>query len=101
MSNNRDVSYEVSSESDLRRVFEDIRQEVSRAESGPALGELYRRATYLMALTYASPWGETFDERGEYLRQVAEREFQETARKISHRAAQLGTEVDYPETWGT
>ena len=101
MSQNRNVSGEVGSEIDLRRTFEDIREDVSRAESGPALAELYRRAWYLITLTYAPPWGEKFDERGENLRRIAEREFQETARMISHRAAQLGTKVDYHETWGT
>jgi len=34
------------------------------------------------------------------LRRVGGAEFAETARKINQRAAAIGTEPDYDETWG-
>ena len=37
---------------------------------------------------------------GDALRQVAKEECATTARKINHRATQIGTEADYDETWG-
>jgi hypothetical protein len=97
----RDIYGEVNSERDLRRVFTDIRQDVDKADSRPALTELYRRAGYLITLTYAPSWREKFGEQAEQLRQLGEREFQQTAREINHRASQIGTEANYHETWGS
>jgi len=31
---------------------------------------------------------------------VGEEEFSKTAKEINHRAAEIGTEADYHETWG-
>jgi hypothetical protein len=101
MSRSRDIYGEVNNETDLRHIFQDICEDVDDAESRPALTELYRRAGYLLTLTHAPSWEEKFGERTERLREVGKREFGETARKINHRAAEIGTQADYRETWGT
>lgn len=100
MSQKHDIYGEVQRAVDLHRIFGDIQQDVAHADSRPALTELYRRAGYLITLTYAPSWLEKFGNQAEKLRQEGEREFQETARKINARAAQIGTEANYREAWG-
>jgi len=91
---------EVDNASDLKRIFAQIRGEVEQADSRPALTELYRRAGYLVTLTHSPAWEKKFGAEVATLRQIAEDEFRETARKINQRAQQIGTEADYDETWG-
>ena len=100
MTTNRHPYGEVNSERDLRRVFTDIRQDANNADSPPALTELYRRAGYLITLTYPPSWTEKVGERAKQLRQLGEHEFQQTAREINHRAAQSGTEANYHKKGG-
>jgi hypothetical protein len=71
------------------------------AKSRPALTELYKRAGYLITLTYARSWEQKFGNDAVALRQVGEDEFRKTAHKINRRAIKLGTEADYDEKWGT
>ncbi len=91
---------QVSNQSNLRGIFRDIRRDVTQAKSRPALTELYKRAGYLITLTHAPSWKEKFGRRAATLRQVAEKEFSQTARKINHQAEQIGAEADYDEKWG-
>lgn len=100
MSGQRDHYGHINNASDMRVVFSEIRAEVNNAESRPILTELYRRAGYLITLTYAPSWAEKFGREAQQLRKVAEDEFHETAQVINHRATQLGTAADYHETWG-
>ena len=51
----RHIYGEIDNETDLRKVFAAIREEVARADSREALTELYRRAGYLVTLTYSQP----------------------------------------------
>ena len=44
--------------------------------------------------------GPLFGKEAAALRKIAKEEFTTTARKINHRATQIGTEADYDETWG-
>jgi hypothetical protein len=90
----------VNSQTGLQTIFREIRQDVTQAKSRPALTELYKRAGYLITLTHAPSWKEKFGKRATTLRQVAEKEFSQTARKINHRAEQIGAEADYDEKWG-
>jgi hypothetical protein len=100
MTHDQHVYGKIDSEAGMRQVFADIRRDVANADARPALTELYRRAGYLITLTYAPSWQEKFGSRDAGLRKVAEEEFRKTAREINLRAAQIGTEADYHETWG-
>jgi hypothetical protein len=101
MTQDRHIYGEIDSEKGMRQVYMDIRRDVENADSRPALTELYRRAGYLITLTYAPSWEEKFGrDEAAALRAVAEEEFAKTAAKINHRAAQIGTEADYHEKWG-
>ena len=100
MSTDRHIYGEVDSKSGLKRIFGGIRRDVTGAASRPALTELYRRAGYLITLTHAPSWEEKFGRQAGTLRHVGEEEFRKTARKINRRAAQIGTEADYDDTWG-
>ena len=100
MTHDRHIYGKIDSESGMRQVFMDIRRDVESADSRPALTELYRRAGYLITLTYAPSWEEKFGSADAGLREVAKEEFGKTAREINRRAVQIGTEADYHETWG-
>src|SRR5438132_2976476 len=100
MAADRHVYGEVNSKTGMKRVFTDIRRDVESAKSRPTLTELYKRAGYLITLTHAPAWEEKFGKEVEALRKIAKEEFVTTARKINHRATQVGTEADYDETWG-
>ncbi len=100
MANKRNVYGEVKNKSDMRKVFSEIRKDVDNAKSRPALTELYKRAGYLVTLTHAPSWKEKFGKEARELRQVGEKQFSTTAKKINSRARKIGAEADYDETWG-
>jgi hypothetical protein len=100
MAAHHDVYGHINGEPDMRRVFKEIRQDVAQASSRQVLTELYRRAGYLITLTYAPSWAEKFGSGARQLRAVAEEEFRTTAHSINRRAEAIGTEADYHETWG-
>jgi hypothetical protein len=60
MAEDRHIYGEVHSKTGMKRIFLDIRHEVDQAKSRPALTELYKRAGYLITLTYAPSWEEKF-----------------------------------------
>jgi hypothetical protein len=97
----RELEYgHVNSETDLRQIFSEIRGDVGAANSREELTQLYRRAEYLIALTYAPAWQKKFDGRLDVLRRTGEAEFATVARAINRRAAEIGTSADYDEAWG-
>ena len=100
MAEDRHIYGEVNSKTGMRRVFTDIRHDVDDAKSRPALTELYKRAGYLITLTYAPSWNEKFGRDAAALRRVGEDEFRKTAHKINRRAQAIGTDADYDERWG-
>lgn len=100
MAKDRLIYGEIDNRTDMENVFTAIRSDVSKAESRADLTELYRRAGYLITLTHAPSWEEKFGRETGSLRKVGEEEFRKTARKINHRAEQIGTKADYDETWG-
>ena len=101
MTEDRHIYGEVNSKTGLKRVFRDIRHDVEKANSRPALTELYKRAGYLITLTHAPSWQEKFGPEAKHLRETGEEEFARTARKINRRAAHIGAEADYDEKWGS
>ena len=100
MATKRNIYGEVKSKTGMRKVFSEIRKDVGSAKSRPALTELYRRAGYLVTLTHAPSWKEKFGKEARDLRQVGEKEFSTTAKKINSRAKKIGTDADFDETWG-
>ena len=100
MAEDRHIYGEVNSKTGMKRVFTEIRRDVEGARSRPALTELYKRAGYMITLTYAPSWDEKFGRNATTLRRVGEDEFRKTARKINRQAAAIGTPPDYDERWG-
>jgi hypothetical protein len=101
MAGDRHIYGEVNSKTGMKKVFTNIRRDIEGAQSRPALTELYKRAGYLVTLTHAPSWQEKFGRDAALLREVGEQEFRKTAKKINRRAAQIGTEADFDDTWGT
>ena len=101
MAKDRHIYGAVNSKAGMKRVFTDIRHDVASAKSRPTLTELYKRAGYLITLTHAPSWEEKFGRKASALRKVGKEEFTKIAKKINRRAAQIGTEADFDETWGT
>src|SRR5512139_3181625 len=100
MEKGRQIYGEIDNRTDMEKVFTAIRGDVEEARSRADLTELYKRAGYLITLTYAPSWEEKFGREATSLRKVGEEEFRKTARKINRRAKQIGTEADYDEKWG-
>jgi hypothetical protein len=100
MPKDRHIYGEINSKTQMGEVFLAIRRDVERARTRAALTELYKRAGYLLTLTYAPSWEAKFGEDAPRLRKVGEAEFGVTARKINRRARQIGTQADYDEKWG-
>ena len=100
MAHDTHIYGEVTSKASLKKIFTAIRHDVEEANSRPDLTELYKRAGYLITLTHAPAWEGKFGREIGAMRKVAQEEFGTTARKINHRAKQIGTEADYDETWG-
>ena len=96
----RQIYGEIDNRTDMQKVFTAIRGDVEEARSRADLTELYKRAGYLITLTYAPSWEEKFGREATSLRKVGEEEFRKTARKINRRAEQIGTEANYDEKWG-
>ncbi len=100
MATDRNIYGDINNKTDMRRVFGSIRKNVDHAKSRPALSELYKRAGYLVTLTYAPSWRKKFGRESGPLRKVGEEEFSRTARKINARARKINARADYDETWG-
>ena len=100
MSERHEVYGHIENETDLHHVFKKIREDVDAVDSRASLTELYRRAGYLITLTYAPSWIEKFGHEAERLRDIGQEEFRVTAHRINRRAKQIGTEADYEESWG-
>ena len=101
MAEDRHIYGTVNSKTGMKRVFGDIRRDIEDAKSRPALTELYKRAGYMITLTYAPSWEEKFGRDAGTLRRVGQDEFRKTARKINQRAEAIGTDADYDEQWGS
>jgi hypothetical protein len=92
---------EVNNEADLRKISGEIRSDIDKANSREDLTMLFRRAGYLVTLTYSPAWHEKFGAKANDLRRLADDEFATTARKINQRAEKIGVEADYDESWGS
>jgi hypothetical protein len=96
-----DVKYgHVDNKADIDRIFGEIRDDIKHAHSRERLTELYRRAGYLITLTYAPAWEKRFGDKAVGLRREAETDFRKTARLINAKAEDIGEKADYDEAWG-
>lgn len=100
MADDQHVYGEVNNKANLRDVYRQIRKDVEDADSRSELTELYRRAGYLITLSYANSWEEKFGDEIEEIRATGEEEFARTARKINAQAKKIDTDADYDEAWG-
>jgi len=96
----RNIYGEVENKSDIKHIFTLINKDIDTAKSREDLTELYKRAGYLITLTYAPSWEKKFGEEAEELRNAAGTEFRKTAHHINRRAEKVGTDADYDEEWG-
>jgi len=86
-------------EKDLSRIFQEIREDVEKAQSREELTELYKRTGYMITMTHATPVEEKHDREMKRRREVTEREFTRTVRLINKRAKEISTDADYNENW--
>ena len=97
----KDVRYgHVKSKADIDKIFADIRADITHAKNREALTELYRRAGYLITLTYAKSWEEHLGDKATGVRHEAEQDFRKTAKQINSHADKIGITADYDEAWG-
>ncbi len=90
----------VGSKADIDSIFGEIRGDLHHAKSRETLTELYRRAGYLITLTYAPSWEERFGDRAAGLRHEAEADFRKLAKQINAKAEDIGVAGDYDDKWG-
>ncbi len=90
----------VESKADIDKIFGEIRDDLRHANSRATLTELYRRAGYLITLTYAPSWAERFGDTAVSLRHEAEADFRKLVKQINARAEKVGEKGDYDENWG-
>ena len=90
---------ETYNQTDLRRTFDEIRQNVEKAKSHEDFTELYKKTAYMITMTHASPVVETSDQEMRSRREFTEKEFARTIRLINEQAKKIGLEADYNEDW--
>jgi hypothetical protein len=97
----RDPVFEpkVRSEDDVRAIFRQLRKDITVAEDRGDLTLLYRRAGYVVTKAETTDAGPAATARAEVVRQVADEEFANTARRINRRARELECTPDYEEAW--
>ena len=86
-------------EKDLHQVFQEIREDVAKAQTREELTELYKRTGYMITMTHATPVEEKQDVEMKDRRKTTEQEFATTVHHINSRAKEIGVEADYNENW--
>src|SRR5260370_40186865 len=84
MATDRHVYGEVNSKTGLKKVFIDIRHDVSGAGSRPTLTELYKRAGYLITLSYAPSWEKKFGREAGWLCRIDQGDVRKTGQQNNH-----------------
>lgn len=100
MTQDTHVYGEIDNKTNMIEVFREIRKDVASASDRSALTELYRRAGYLITLSYSQAWQKKFGDDIKEIRSTAENEFRTTVKKINSRAEDIGTDADYDDEWG-
>ncbi|MGE3857108.1 MAG: hypothetical protein AB7G21_09155 [Dehalococcoidia bacterium] len=95
----RSIYGDVHSRTALRAAFREIRRDIGTARSPSALQELYRRAGYVVSLTYEPSWRDRFGDELDEIRRLATEEFARSARAINRRSDALGSDARYELRW--
>ncbi len=90
----------VDDKADIDKIFSEIRGDIGHARSRKTLTELYRRAGYLITLTYAASWEKHFGDKAAGLRAKAGDDFRATVKEINAHARSIGEKDDYDAAWG-
>jgi len=88
--------HDKGSPTDLRQSFRKIREDAEQATIRTELTEFYKRAVYLIMMTYGSPLKE---DREMKRRLLAEIEFGRKVRTINRRAKKIDVVADFDEDW--
>ena len=91
--------FEVDNTANLKNIFSEIRADVDKADSTFKLDGLYYRAGYLITLVHDAFWERKCLDELDHMRDIAEAEFRETARKINQHAEELGIAGNYDDVW--
>jgi len=94
-----DTHIDEVTKTDLKHVFNEIREDVEKATSRQELDELYKRTAYMILMTHATPLEDKTDREMGRRREITERDFARTVRLINHQAKKIGTEANYNEKW--
>lgn len=99
MASDRQIYGEIGNRTDMEEAFAAIRRDIDQAANRPDLTELYRRASYLITLTHDASWREKSGEDPAQISRMGDDQFRETAQAINRRAAEIGADADFDETW--
>jgi hypothetical protein len=94
-----DTHIDEVTKTDLKHVFNEIREDVEKATSRQELDELYKRTAYMILMTHATPLEDKTDREMGRRREITERDFARTVRLINQQAKKIGTEANYNEKW--
>ena len=95
----RDTHTDEVTKTDLKHVFNEIREEVEKATSRPELDKLYKRTAYMILMTHATPIEDKTNREMRRRREITERDFARTVHMINRQAKKIGTEADYNDKW--
>ena len=95
----RDTHTDEVTKTDLKHVFNEIREDVEKATSRQDLDKLYKRTAYMILMTHATPIEDKTDREMRRRREITERDFARTVRMINRQAKKIGTEADYNDNW--
>jgi hypothetical protein len=84
----------VRTRADLRRLFEEIRDEIELTSSEQHLHGLYRQAKYLLTLPSSFIWKLRLGDEARNLKEMAELEFGATLERLRERTRILGLAID-------
>jgi hypothetical protein len=95
----RDTHTDEVTKTDLKHVFNEIREDVEKATSRQDLDKLYKRTAYMILMTHASPLEDKTNREMRRRREITERDFARTVHLINQQAKRIGTEADYNDKW--
>lgn len=92
---------EIKKISDLIRVSNMIRRDVSHAHTLSALSLLHKRQAYLVTLTHSPTFKSNFNGSVVNLRMTAKTQYSKTSKLINKKVKSMGLDHKFDENWGT
>jgi hypothetical protein len=90
---------DVNPRTDMRGTFQEIHDDIEKAQTKEDLTELYKRSVYMILMTHSSPIDLNSDLEMKRKRETAESEFVRIVRLINQQAEEIGVEANYSEDW--